>query len=196
MHTTRQYRIGNHVQHYPSRACQTLDSYMLWRWVKFPMLGDIFPDKLWLGAALKHYRIQRFFFQTKISRKSQVGRYEISWLSYSYRLVTRLSLEQVTIAQLHGSTAFSSQFRTPWGSINELLISIKACTVKLHKFKSKIIRILKVTYNLKKKNCVYLQSWYHLEKAKPLQKPRSTRKKHNRKQLNLLSFWLRENLKN
>lgn len=37
--------------------------------------------------------------------------------------------EQVIMFQLHGSTAVSSQFiRTPWGSVSELLIPIKATT--------------------------------------------------------------------
>ena len=45
--------------------------------------------------------------------------------------VTRFSVEQVIIAQLHGSTESSSQLlRTPCGSFKALLILIKASTAK------------------------------------------------------------------
>lgn len=47
----------------------------------------------------------------------------------AYRPITRLWEEQVTIVQLHGSTASPSQLsRTPWGSLNPDFMPIKACT--------------------------------------------------------------------
>jgi hypothetical protein len=48
----------------------------------------------------------------------------------AYSPVTKLSGEQVTIAQLQGSTEFISQpLNTPWGSLRRSLNAIRACTV-------------------------------------------------------------------
>jgi len=49
----------------------------------------------------------------------------------THRQITRLSGEQVIIAQLQGSTESSSQlFNTPYGSCNASLILIKASTAR------------------------------------------------------------------
>jgi hypothetical protein len=48
---------------------------------------------------------------------------------FTYRPVTRFSCEQVTIVQLQGSTESWSQFlSTPWGSLRQFLIIMRACT--------------------------------------------------------------------
>lgn len=54
-------RWWNHyIIHYCSIIYLLLGSsstHRVWRWVKFLMLGEIEPDKLWLGAALQRHQI-------------------------------------------------------------------------------------------------------------------------------------------
>lgn len=98
-------------------------TYIIWRFVKFPVLGDKVPDKFWLGIPL--HDIINLLIKSSLNPQETE---EIKTRT-AYSPITRLSEEQVTIVQLHGSTASPSQFsRTPWGSLNADFIPIKAWT--------------------------------------------------------------------
>jgi len=102
------------------RECCT---YTIWRFVKFPTLEERVPDRFWLGVPLhyEHYPPKTQFKLLKKKVENRRGCY--------YRPMTRLSGEQVTIVQLHGSTESPSQFSsTPWGSWREAFIPIRAWT--------------------------------------------------------------------
>jgi uncharacterized membrane protein YqjE len=81
------------------------------------------PDKRWLGAPLqKKKKINHFKCSFLLELSLIMGSFDVFAslfsqvlvslvISATYRLVTKLSGEQVTMAQLHGSTACSSQLR-------------------------------------------------------------------------------------
>lgn len=103
----------------------SLNTHRDWRFVKFPIDGERVPDKRWLGAPLhKKKGVLNYFRCSFLLELSLImGSFDVfaslfslvlfsSVISTTYRLVTKLSVEQVTMAQLHGSTACSSQLRT------------------------------------------------------------------------------------
>lgn len=92
------------------------------------MVGERVPDRFWLGVPL-HYvqkrgnELENFngglppFSQHSIYKNFQFKFLKKKMEKRIYKPMTRLSGEQVTIVQLHGSTESPSQFSsTPWGS--------------------------------------------------------------------------------